>query len=54
MGHDWPEANVKIKETSRTDYVMVYRGVAPEMVDLLIDKQRICAALKQLVSLQEV
>ena len=53
MGHDWPEAKVKIKETSRTDYVMVYRGLAPEMVDLLIDKQRMCTELKVLVSKQE-
>ena len=53
MGHDWPEAKVKIKETSRTDYVMVYRGLAPEMVDLLIDNQRMCAELKVLVSKQE-
>ena len=53
MGHDWPEAKVKIKETSRTDYVMVYRGLASEMVDLLIDKQRMCAELKVLVSKQE-
>ena len=53
MGHDWPEAKVKIKETSRTDYVMVYRGLAPEMVDLLIDKQRMCSELKVLVSKQE-
>ena len=44
MGHDWPEAKVKIRETSRTDYVMVYRGVAPELADLLIDQQRKCAA----------
>ena len=50
MGHDWPEAKVKIKETSRTDFVMVYRGLAPVMVDLLIEKQRICAELKVLVS----
>ncbi len=54
MGHDWPEANVKVKETGRTDYVMVYRGVAPEMVDLLIDQQHKCAALTVLVSQQEV
>lgn len=53
MGHDWPESKVKIKETSRTDYVMVYKGLAPEMVDLLIDKQRLCAELKVLVSRQE-
>ncbi|KAL0032517.1 hypothetical protein WJX77_004843 [Trebouxia sp. C0004] len=46
MGHEWPEAKVRIKETSRTDYVMVYRGLAPEMVDLLIDKQRMYAELK--------
>ncbi len=45
MGHDWPEANLKIKETSCTDYVMGYWGVALEMADLLIDKRRICAAL---------
>ena len=54
MGHEWPEAKVKIKETSRTDYVMVYRGLALEMVDLLIDKQRMCAELKVAVSKQEV
>jgi len=24
MGHDWPEAYLKIKETSHTDYVMGY------------------------------
>lgn len=53
MGHEWPEAKVKVKETSRTDYVMVYRGLAPEMVDLLIDKQRMCTELKALVSKQE-
>lgn len=53
MGHEWPEAKVKVKETSRTDYVMVYRGLAPEMVDLLIDKQRLCTELKALVSKQE-
>jgi len=53
-GHEWPEANVKIKETGRTDYVMVYRGVAPEMVDLLIDQQHRCAALDVQVSQQEV
>ena len=52
MGHDWPEAKVKIKETM-SDYVMVYRGLAPEMVDLLIDKQRMCTELKVLVSKQE-
>ena len=44
MGHDWPEANWKVKETSRTDYAMEYWGVAPEMADLLIDMPRICAA----------
>ena len=54
MGHEWPEAKVKIKETSRTDYVMVYRGLAPEMVDLLIDKQRMCAELKIAVNKQAV
>jgi len=54
MGHEWPEANVKIKETDRTDYVMVYRGVAPEMVDLLIDQQHRCAALDVQVRQQEV
>ncbi|DBA85175.1 TPA: hypothetical protein ACH3X2_005888 [Trebouxia sp. C0005] len=53
MGHEWPEAKVKVKETSRTDYVMVYRGLAPEMVDLLIDKQRMCTELKAPVSKQE-
>ena len=53
MGHEWPEAKVKVKETSRTGYVMVYRGLAPEMVDLLIDKQRKCTELKALVSKQE-
>ena len=52
MGHDWPEAKVKIK-TSCTAYVMVYRGLAPEMVDLLINNQRMCAELKVLVSKQE-
>ncbi|KAL3133384.1 hypothetical protein ABBQ38_007252 [Trebouxia sp. C0009 RCD-2024] len=54
MGHEWPEAKVKLKETSRTDYVMVYRGLAPEMVDLLIDKQRMCAELKIAVNKQAV
>lgn len=53
MGHDWPKAEVKIRETSRTDYVMVYRAVAPELADLLIDQQRKCAALKVQVSPQE-
>jgi hypothetical protein len=33
---------------------MVYRGVAPEMVDLLIDQQHKCAALNLQVSQQEV
>ena len=45
---------MKIKETSRTDYVMVYRGLAPEMVDFLIDKQRMCAELKIAVNKQAV
>ncbi len=53
MGHDWPEAKVKIKETSRTDYVMVYRGVAPESADVLIDQQRRYAELKVQVRQQE-
>ena len=52
MGHDWPEAK-KIKETCRPDYVMVYRGLALEMVSLLIAKQRTCAELNVLVSKQE-
>ncbi|KAL3143544.1 hypothetical protein ABBQ38_002343 [Trebouxia sp. C0009 RCD-2024] len=50
MGHEWPEAKVKVKETSRTDYVMVYRGLSPEMVDLLVDKQRMCTELKALAA----
>ncbi|KAL3135945.1 hypothetical protein ABBQ32_006988 [Trebouxia sp. C0010 RCD-2024] len=33
---------------------MVYRGLAPEMVDLLIDKQRMCAELKIAVNKQAV
>ncbi len=53
MGHHWPEAHVKVKDTGRTDYVMVYR-VTPEMVDLLIDQQHRCAALDVQVSQQEV
>lgn len=54
MWHEWPEAKVKIKETSRTVYVMVYRGLGPEMVDLLIEKQRMCAELKITVSKQQI
>ena len=54
MGHEWPEAKVKIKETSRTDYVMVYRGLAPEMVNELMDMQRMCAELEKAVSMQDV
>ena len=46
--------SMRIKETSRTDYVMVYRGLAPEMVDFLIDKHRMCADLKIAVSKQEI
>ena len=49
MGHDWPEAKVKIKDTSRTDYVMVYRGLAPELADSLINHQHKCAVLKSQV-----
>ncbi|KAL3139593.1 hypothetical protein ABBQ38_003912 [Trebouxia sp. C0009 RCD-2024] len=54
MGHEWPEAKVKIKETTGTDYVMVYKGLAPEMLDSLIDKQRMCAELRIAVSKQEI
>ena len=53
MGHDWPEAKVKIKDTSRTDYVMVYPGLARELADLLINHQHKCAVLKSQVRQQE-
>ena len=45
MGHEWPEASVKVKESRCTDYVMVYKGLDPEMVDIFIEQQRLCAEL---------
>lgn len=52
MGHEWPEAKLTVRETSRTDFVMVYSGVVPELVVDFIDSQQQCATFKQQIHQQ--
>ena len=47
MGHEWPEAKLTVRETSRVDFVMVYNRVVPELVADFIDSQQQCATFKQ-------